>query len=115
MTPGLVLHTRSESPVLLYSGPLATLYIGLSGLSACLPEPLALEEYSGDEMLPSSAQEAVSADLAGAYHFYVLLSDKFQLALYAPQGVRQVFIFPSKALVLIQQRLVLAFSFSQPL
>ena len=66
-------------------------------------------------MLPSSVQVAVSADLARAYHFYVLLSDKFQLAFYAPQSERQVFVFPSKALVLIQQWLVLTFSFSQPL
>lgn len=66
-------------------------------------------------MLPRSVQVAVSADLSRAYHLYVLLSDKFQLAFYAPQSVRQVFIFPSKALVLVQQRLVLTFSFPQPL
>lgn len=80
-----------------------------------LPEPLVLEEDRGDETPPSSAQTAVSADLAGAYHFYVLLSNEFQLAFYAPQSVRQVFVLPSQTLVFIQQRLVLAFSFSQPL
>lgn len=103
-----MLHSRPGSPIPPYAGPVA-----LSNL----PEPLVFQEDRGDETLPSSLcpGSCFCGPLAGAYHFDVLLRNEFQLAFYAPQSVRQVFVFPSEPLVFIQQRLVLTFSFPQAL
>lgn len=103
-----MLYSRPGSPIPPYTGPVA-----LSNL----PEPLVFQEDRGDETLPSSLcpGSCFCGPLVGAYHFDVLLRNEFQLAFYAPQSVRQVFVFPSEPLVFIQQRLVLTFSFPQAL